>query len=46
VPDPDIEGAHLPAITARPGAQGTTLDDDARAEEDHDGQELTGVARI
>ena len=31
VPDPDIEGARLPAITSRPGAQGATSGDNAEA---------------
>jgi hypothetical protein len=32
VPDPDIEGARLPAIKPRPGGQGATPGDDAGAE--------------
>ncbi len=33
VPDPDIEGARLPAITTPPGRPGTTPGDDAEAEQ-------------
>lgn len=33
VPDPDIEGAHLPAITSPPGGPGATPGDDAEAEQ-------------
>jgi putative drug exporter of the RND superfamily len=34
VPDPDIEGARLPAITSQPGRQGATPGDDAEAEQE------------
>jgi MMPL family len=34
VPDPDIEGARLPAITSRPGGPGTTPEDDAEADQE------------
>jgi putative drug exporter of the RND superfamily len=38
VPDPDIEGARLPAITSRPYGQGAAPGDDAAAEPDQAGQ--------
>jgi RND superfamily putative drug exporter len=45
VPDPDIEGARLPAIAARPGEQGRITDDGAQTEQDQDGQSLACVVQ-
>jgi hypothetical protein len=46
VPDPDIEGARLPAITSRSGGQGTTPGDDAEAEQKQAPQEPAVVASV